>query len=232
MNGFIVIWRKFIEWEWYDDPNTMRLFFHCLLKANWRDKKWRGKIIKRGSFITSQDNLATELKLSRSAIRVALKKLKSTGEIHTSGQLNTLVTVCNYDSYQDKKEKHSHMHSQSIANESPMNSQLVANESPLLNKENKENKETKGTKESRRFTPPSQDEVFDLFEEKTGNRAWSENMGQMFWAHYENNGWKIGRNKMKNWKLAVSQWISRAKQEGKLPKQQEYKFDNEGNLLI
>jgi hypothetical protein len=29
---------------------------------------------------------------------------------------------------------------------------------------------------------------------------------EKFWSHYENNGWKVGKNKMKNWRLAISSW--------------------------
>lgn len=228
MNGFIALHRKFIEWEWYDDANTMRLFVHCLLKANWKDRKWRGEMIQRGSFITSLGKLSEELRLSRKQIMHSLDKLVSTGEITKKGTAWTQISICNYDSYQDEAQKKGTEMEQKGTTKGTEREQKGIQ----LNKDNKENKEIKKQEREGRFAPPSQDEVIDLFEEKTGNRAWSVNMGEMFWAHYENNGWKIGRSKMKNWKLAVSQWISRAKQEGKLPKAQEYKFDNEGNLLL
>ena len=32
--GWISLYRKFTEWEWYTDANTMRVFLHLLLKAN------------------------------------------------------------------------------------------------------------------------------------------------------------------------------------------------------
>ena len=100
--GFIALFRQFTEWEWYDDANTMRLFIHCLLLANYKDKKWRGKLIKRGSFITSQPKLAHSLKLSIMQIRNSLKKLKSTGEITvlTTAEYS-VITVKNYNLYQD-----------------------------------------------------------------------------------------------------------------------------------
>ena len=79
--GFIALFRQFTEWEWYDDANTMRLFIHCLLLANYKDKNWRGKLIKRGSFITSQPKLAHSLKLSIKQIRGSLTKLKTTSEV-------------------------------------------------------------------------------------------------------------------------------------------------------
>lgn len=100
--GFIALFRQFTEWEWYDDANTMRLFIHCLLLANYKDKKWRGKLIKRGSFITSQSKLAHSLKLSIMQIRNSLKKLKTTGEItvYTTADYS-VITVKNYNQYQD-----------------------------------------------------------------------------------------------------------------------------------
>lgn len=100
--GYIALFRQFTEWEWYDDANTMRLFIHCLLLANYKDKKWRGKLIKRGSFITSQPKLAHSLKLSIMQIRNSLKKLKSTGEITvlTTAEYS-VITVKNYNLYQD-----------------------------------------------------------------------------------------------------------------------------------
>lgn len=103
MTGWICLHRKLTEWEWYTDANTMRLFIHCLLKANHTDKKWRGIIIERGSFITSYDHLATELKLSVKQIRTALDKLKRTSEVASKATSKySIITVLNYDSYQDK----------------------------------------------------------------------------------------------------------------------------------
>lgn len=44
---------------------------------------------------------------------------------------------------------------------------------------------------------------------KTGIETFSEK----FWSHYENNGWKVGKNKMKNWKLAFPQWAETLQKE-------------------
>ena len=54
-NGWIKIHRQIIEWEWYDEPNVMRLFLHLLLKANHKDKNYRGKVIKKGMLLTGRD---------------------------------------------------------------------------------------------------------------------------------------------------------------------------------
>ena len=101
MDGWIKIHRKIKEWEWYDDANTFRLFIHCLIEANHKDKEWRGIQIKRGQFHTSIGSLSTQLKLSDKAIRLALDKLIKTKEVATKGASSgTMITICNYDSYQ------------------------------------------------------------------------------------------------------------------------------------
>ena len=46
--GFILLHRKLLEWEWYTDHNTKMVFIHCLLKANFEKKEWRGVVIERG----------------------------------------------------------------------------------------------------------------------------------------------------------------------------------------
>lgn len=103
MNGYIKLFRKFIEWEWYSDINVRSTFIHCILVANWKDKRWRGQVIKRGSFITSQSKLSEEIGISKKALRIALGKLKDTGEIEVKGTQWTQITVCNYDSYQGEE---------------------------------------------------------------------------------------------------------------------------------
>ena len=102
---YLKLYYKFLEWEWYTDSNVMRLFLHCLLKANIKKKKWLGITIERGSFITSYSHLAKELGLSQQQIRTAIQKLETTGEITrqvTRNQQgsNTMITINNYNEYQ------------------------------------------------------------------------------------------------------------------------------------
>lgn len=101
-SGWIKLHRKFLEWEWYDDINTKVLFLHCLLKANHKSKKWRGNLIRRGTFITSINHLSEETGLSSQNVRTSLNKLQSTGEVNkVSTSANTCITIINYDDYQD-----------------------------------------------------------------------------------------------------------------------------------
>lgn len=101
MNGYINLFRKFTEWEWYKNQNTKDLFIHCLLKANWKDAKFEGITVKRGSFITSLDKLNEETGIPISQVRTALKHLISTNNI-TSKTTNKfrVITIVNYEEYQ------------------------------------------------------------------------------------------------------------------------------------
>ena len=104
--GFIKISRNILEWEWYSDPCTKSVFIHCILKANWRDKTWKGVKIKRGQLVTSLAALAEETGLSVKNVRTALDHLKATNElaIETSPK-GRVITVKNYAKYQDVANK-------------------------------------------------------------------------------------------------------------------------------
>ena len=99
--GFVKMYRKMTEWEWYSDIIVKTVFIHCLLKANYKEKRWRGYTIKRGQFITSYPKLAKECGITVMQARRAISALCSTGEItHKAQSKFSVVTVIGYDSYQ------------------------------------------------------------------------------------------------------------------------------------
>ena len=101
--GFITLYRKMTEWEWYDDLPTFRLFICLLFLVNWEDKKWHGQTIKRGQIITSISHLSDESGLTVKQVRRALDNLQSTEEVIVEPTNKyTKVTVQNYSKYQDK----------------------------------------------------------------------------------------------------------------------------------
>lgn len=59
-----------------------------------------------------------------------------------------------------------------------------------------------------RFTKPTINEISIYLSEKypTANKNAINTFAEKFWNHYENNGWKVGKNKMKKWKLAFTSW--------------------------
>lgn len=67
--------------------------------------------------------------------------------------------------------------------------------------------ETKTKRE--RFKPPTVFEVRDYFYEITDNFPSANYESNIFHNFYESKNWMIGKNKMKNWKSAVSGWVNR-----------------------
>ena len=98
---YVKISRKILEWEWYTDINTKVLFLHILLKANWKQGRFQGTEVPRGSFVTSQQNLALETGLTLKNVRTALKHLENTGEVAVNRHPKfSVITIKNYDKYQ------------------------------------------------------------------------------------------------------------------------------------
>ena len=94
------------EWEWYKEPSTCHLFIHLLLKANYIEKTWKGKVVKRGQLITSLNNLSAETGLSRQTVRLSLSRLELSNEITiVATHSNSTITICKYDNYQTEKKK-------------------------------------------------------------------------------------------------------------------------------
>lgn len=59
---------------------------------------------------------------------------------------------------------------------------------------------------SNSFQKPSINEIREYLKEKQ-----REDLTESFYNFYESNGWKVGRNKMKDWKATCRGWISRDK---------------------
>ena len=140
--GFIKIYRKMLEWEWYSDTNTKILFIHCLLLANWEDKKWRGQIIKRGQFFSSIRHLAKALCLSAMQVRVSLDRLKVTNEITNKSQTNgTLITIVKYEDYQQVEKRNNKRITNEITNGQQTDNKRVTTTKELKEEEEEEEEE-------------------------------------------------------------------------------------------
>jgi hypothetical protein len=103
-NGWILLHKKIMEWEWWDDAPTRNIFIYLLLKANHKKTMYKGVKVQRGQLITGREKLAFDNNLSQQQVRRVLSNLQTTGEI-TNKTTNkyTLITINNYESYQPKE---------------------------------------------------------------------------------------------------------------------------------
>lgn len=133
MEWFVQLHKKICDWEWYTDIPTCKLFFHILLKCNYKEAKWKWKVIKPWEFITSLEHLSLETGLTRQQVRTAINKLKSTWEItHYSTNEYTTLALNNWESYNTRDNIQ-------ITNEQQTNNKRIT----TTNKNNKEYKENK-----------------------------------------------------------------------------------------
>lgn len=212
--GYISLHRSLLDWEWYTEANTMRLFVHLLLTVNHTTKQWQGVTVERGQRVASYGKLAAETGMSVKEVRTALSHLKKTGEVaHKATSKFGLFTVVNYDRYQaagTQEDSQGAVNGQSEGSQWAVNGQQLNNE----NNENNEKNIDRGASlkappadkppNSQRFTPPSVEEVRAYCEERHNGID-----PQRFVDFYEAKGWMLGKNKMKNWKAAVRTWEQR-----------------------
>ena len=135
-------------------------------------------------------------------MRTALAKLKSTHEITIeTTKIRTLITLTNYNLYQDKIIE-SNTPDNTPDNNSSTKKQQRSNKEATTTKEGEEEKEIKEGEEDNKkpkgFVRPTLQEVQDYCQERKNS------VNPEKWiAHYQSNGWKVGKNSMKDWKAAV-----------------------------
>lgn len=141
MIGHIIIHRDIIDSEWYQSSNIFRIYIHLIIKANFKDKKWQGQLIRRGQLITSIGHLATELLISVQSTRTAIMKLVESGWIITKPTNRfTLITIVDYDYYQTAKTKSNRQNNiQATSNQHSKNKPTTTTKES--NKDNKSIKE-------------------------------------------------------------------------------------------
>lgn len=179
--GWIKLHRQILEWEWYSDNNCFRVFLHLLLKANHKEKRFKGIELKVGSIVTSRDLLARETGLSSQQVRTALNKLISTNEITsvTSSQ-GTILQIVSYEKYQIATNE-------------------ITNEQPTSNQQSTTNK---NVKKEKKFIIPTFNDVLEYCMQNNLDVD-----GVKFINFYESKGWMVGKNKMKDWKAAIRTWV-------------------------
>lgn len=141
-NGWIILHRKLLNWEWYHKPEVVHLFIYLLLTANSKDGLWQGKPVKRGQVIIGRHQVSKDTGLSEQTIRTCLNRLKSTNEITSiSTSKNTLITIVKYEDYQNGRKKST----KTLTN-------VLTSNQPAINQQLTTNKEVKEVKEVKNNT--------------------------------------------------------------------------------
>tara|TARA_Y100000590_G_scaffold470630_1_gene667173 strand:- start:9639 stop:10337 length:699 start_codon:yes stop_codon:yes gene_type:complete len=207
MEGFIIIPRSFIHWEWYHDNNTKSLFIHIITKASFKEDTWQGIDIKRGQLVTSLESLSRETSLSIQNIRTSLKKLMKSNDITIkSTSKNRVITVLSYDTYQGANK-------QITTNQQENNSKVTTSKEKKEVIEKKDNLSVIQKSNKPAFINLPKDE-FDnyIIQDKYFSYAQSKGLteGEIFNAYNEfANNYESSSKRSRNWFCEWKLWISR-----------------------
>ena len=124
--SYIKLFRRFTEWGWYSDGNTMRVFLHILLNANYKDGEFKGHKIRAGECVFGRKAAAEALGLSEQQIRTALHHLRKSGEISTSKVTNkfTILRVEKWAFYQGGEAESNQQVNQQVTNKQPTSNHI------------------------------------------------------------------------------------------------------------
>lgn len=158
------------------------------------------------------DYIAEFCQCSASAVSKAISKLKKFGYIYEFGfdgrkrRLRSCLTVSEAEmqNIRGSLVKSAKQKGKNDEAGEQILRQIKNNSNTKTNTKDKE-----GTKR-KRFTPPTLEEVEKYCSERKNNINPSK-----FMSYYESNGWRVGKNPMKDWKATVRSWEAREKDFGK-----------------
>tara|TARA_R100000742_G_C4278876_1_gene102340 strand:- start:3404 stop:4018 length:615 start_codon:yes stop_codon:yes gene_type:complete len=78
-----------------------------------------------------------------------------------------------------------------------------------------------------KFIPPTIEDCIEYFTQNESSKIDAEG----FFYFYESNGWKVGKNKMKQWKRAASGWITRNRRTEQKPNYQQTRDQKTREIL-
>ena len=221
MSGWIKIHRNITNHWLYTEKRTFSKFEawnDILLMVNYAECKQmiKGKVytVKRGESICSLETWAKRWNWDKSKVRRFLILLQNDlMVVFKTDNITTHLTVCNFDTYQDErnaKETQTKRKRKSNGNQT----------TPI--KEEEEQEEEQEQEKHKRFVKPNRENVREYMSELQ-----MTDLSQRFVDYYESNGWKVGKNPMKDWKAAVRTW--KQQNNDKQPKQESFykplKFD-------
>ncbi len=106
-DSWLKLYRKARHSAVFKDPLTWQVWSALMMDANWEQRQlFNGQILEPGQLLIGQDKYAQDLGLTRKVLRLRLKWLEKCGNVAIKRARNgTLVTICNWATYQSKEEE-------------------------------------------------------------------------------------------------------------------------------
>lgn len=202
---WVKVYRRLTEHWLYRNPAYTNIWLAILFGTNYRASKAviRGEVveIQRGEMLTSTSRLAMVSNTGRQQVRTFLRLAVADGMITVkSNQSVTIVKVLNYEGLQTGEADGQPTRNQRITNGQPTRNHIIR--SKEVKKERIEREDTRENQQQRKDKPERMADVVAYFE----TLGMPYNEAQRFVDYYTANGWKVGRNPMKDWKAASRNW--------------------------
>ncbi len=106
--GYVKIWRALLDHPVFRDDAERVAWLRLICQAAWKPRRIRYKDrelhFERGQLAFSERDFAQKMGWSRARVRRFLEKLKNRSMIRpSSAQQLRIITICNYDQYQEKR---------------------------------------------------------------------------------------------------------------------------------
>lgn len=196
---WVKVYRRLTEHWLYKNPAYTNIWLAILFGTNYRPSKAviRGEVVEigRGEMLTSTNRLAVISNTGRQQVRTFLRLAEADGMICLkSNQHVTIVKVMNYEGLQSLEQAGQPTHNQRVTNAQPTRNHIIR--SKEVKKERIEEEDTRKNK------PSGAEELTAYF----ATLGMPSTEAQRFNDYYTANGWKVGRNPMKDWKAAARNW--------------------------
>lgn len=237
MQGYVALHRQIMDSWVAEDPLALSLWVRMLLEATHKPRKkpYKGRNyhLEPGQFLFGLGRWSEKTGLGREVIRKRVDMFEQDGMITRSKQAQTsIITISNWKMYQHDNRVTTD--SQQPDNTLPTDSQQKYNNvnngdnGNNVNNSVSEKPETPKRSPRKKFVKPTFDEVMNYFIERGIESMVARNKTEVFMNHYESNGWKVGKNPMKDWKATVRTWVAKMNGDRPPPKQpgetlQQYK---------
>ena len=104
---YIKLDRGILDWEWFADDCTLKVWLFLLCRANFKDSRTEdGYAIRRGEVVLTVSEVAEKCRKSVRNVRTALTHLTDSGEIEKvfSTKRFTVFRIVKYDIYQNSRQ--------------------------------------------------------------------------------------------------------------------------------
>jgi len=174
-DGWVKLWRQLLKSQVFQNDALLKVWIWCLLKAN-HAPTWvavttgRGTSeikLEAGQFLFGRKTAAKELKMKPGSVRDRMKKLaKMENLVIQPATHYSVVTICNWETYQPPRKTKHHPSRQPTDTQPPTNHQPTDTDKKDKNKQNEKKVKKKAVVTNGKTDSPANPSVCSVQKEK------------------------------------------------------------------